>query len=108
MTKPKPYTGKDAVKITCMRSYQVQAGDGEEGDKYEEGTEYSVAPQTAAHLLRKMYNVRQKDDRGNMIYVGDAPMFLDSEGIKAAKAEAKAAEKAAADAEKAEKAAAKK
>lgn len=92
MAKPKAYTEKDAVKIACLKDYTVKAGSGKNAGEdvtFEAGKTYSVAPRSAMHLMRKVYNVRNKEGK----YEGEGSHFVDekaakemSEGEKARKA----------------------
>lgn len=97
MANHKSYNGADAVKVKCVREYEVGVGDGEDPIVYKEGKTYSVEPRTAAHLLRQLYAVRKEDRMGKKRYVGDAPFFVDEEA-EAAQAKADAKAKAARDA----------
>jgi len=89
MTKPETYKGDDGVKIKCLKDYTVKAGSGNNaGDdvEFKAGVSYTVAPRSAAHLLRKVYALRVDGK-----YQGDAPHFSNEVADKEmADAEAKA------------------
>jgi hypothetical protein len=96
MAKPEAYKGEDAVKLKCLKDYTVKAGSGANaGDDIEfaAGSTYSLSPRSAAHMMRKLYAVRE-DRGGRLVYVGDAPYFVD-EKAAAEMAEAEAARAAA-------------
>lgn len=110
--KPEEYKEKDAVKVKCLRKYEVKDGT-DDPVTFEEGKSYSVSPRSQAHLLRQTYNTyaqTEEDKRGGRRgrYTGVAPFFVDPVAVaeqeaaeKAAEAEAKKAEAAAAKAAKA-------
>lgn len=100
--KPEVYKEKDAVKLRCERSYTTKTANEDDAVTYDKGKEYSVAPRSAQHLLRKMYRVFEepKDGQRRGRYIGDAPHFVD---VAAEKAEAEKKKKAEAEAAKAAK-----
>ena len=76
---------KEEVELKCVHNYTPR--DGSESPKtYEAGKKYKFSRASAAHMLRKVVNVR-KDG----VYAGDAPCFIDEAAqANAAKAEAQA------------------
>lgn len=97
MAKPETYKGNDAVKLTCLRTYEVKDGS-DDPVTYDAGKDYTVGPRSAAHLLRQQYNAfdKPKGDQVRGKYLGSASYFIEAEQAKANKAaKAKPAAKAA-------------